>query len=364
MLADPIDDIHESQNLLLICKNEAEARSMSSSLRALQPIETRAVDARNLLQPAPSGVLLVKGLPLDENGTFRRLRAVLKPFLDRQVPVLWLLDTPSVRDEVQARALGADVTLPRTSSASLVRSAVNDLPGRAARQRMHRKAIQQSILRDVDTRLDGLLTTAAGGDETGALLVEASRLMRTAAAAPELEFWLTAMSIAHDPTYRHSLLMAGITAALTTSLGLRREHCAALVRAALLHDIGKTLVPVEILDKPGQLAPTEMAALHEHPQFGFEMLQAQGDHDLTMLSVVRHHHESLDGSGYPLELRGSQVNETVRIATICDIFTALIEERAYKPSYSATKAFETMMALHNRLDLELLTRLRRLLVSK
>ena len=130
--ADPNGNDNERQRLLLICR-ESDKRPMSRSLRALQPIETRALDAGPLHYPTSSGVVLVVGLPVDEAGTFRRLRAALKPFLDQQVPVLWLLDAPSARDEVQARALGADMTLARSSPASLVRSAVAGLPGRSGR---------------------------------------------------------------------------------------------------------------------------------------------------------------------------------------------------------------------------------------
>ena len=359
--ADPNGNDNESQRLLLICR-EAGKRPMLRSLRALQPIETRALDAGPLHYPTLSGVVLVAGLPVDEAGTFRRLRIALKPFLDRQIPVLWLLDAPSARDEVQARALGADMTLARSSPASLVRSAVAGLPGRIAALRTQRAATRQNLLREVDMRLSGLLATAAGGDDRTALVATASSLMRSAIAEPEVEFWLNTMAVVHEPTYRHCMLMAGIAAAFAPSVGFDQETCFILVRAALLHDIGKTLVPVEILNKPEPLTAAEMAAVREHPQLGFEMLQAQGDHDPVLLLIVRHHHELLDGSGYPSGLQDHQIDQKVRIATLCDIFAALIEERTYKSGFTAAKAMNTMAAMHGKLDQELLALLKHLFV--
>ena len=359
--ADPNGNDNESQRLLLICR-DADKRPMSRSLRALQPIETRALDAGPLRYPTSSGVVLVVGLPVDEAGTFRRLRAALKPFLDRQVPVLWLLDAPSVQDEVQARALGADMTLARSSPASVLQSAVAGLPGRIAALRTQRAATRQNLLREVDMRLSRLMATAAGGDDRTALVATATSLVRSAIAEPEVVFWLNTMAVVHEPTYRHCMLMAGITAAFAPSLGFDQETCLTLVRAALLHDIGKTLVPVEILDKPEPLAAAEMAAVREHPQLGFEMLQAQGDHDPSLLLIVRHHHELLDGSGYPSGLQDHQIDQKVRIATLCDIFVALIEERPYKSGFSAARAMKMMTAMHGKLDQELLALLARLFV--
>ena len=84
------------------------------------------------------------------------------------------------------------------------------------------------------------------------------------------------------------------------------------------------------------------------------MLQAQGDHDPSLLLIVRHHHELLDGGGYPSGLQDHQIDQKVRIATLCDIFAALIEERPYKSGFPAARAVNTMAAMHGKLDQELL----------
>ena len=289
---------------------------------------------------------------------------MLKPLLDRRVPLLWLLDRPSLRDEVQARALGADVTLSSASPAALIRSTAAQLPGRTAILRMRRTVTRNGVLREVRARIGGLTAPVdrSGGSRT--LVARVLRSVRGAADARGIGSWLDIMSAIHHPTYRHCMLTAGLAAAFAATLGLDRHDCLLLVRAMLLHDIGKTLVPTMILDKPARLAPTEMKALREHPQLGFEMLRRQGDHDPAVLRIVLHHHELLDGSGYPSGLKGDQIDGMLRIATICDIFAALIEERTYKPGYVTAHALEIMRAMGVKLDQDVLESFKRLVVPR
>ena len=361
LVFDLLADADQEPTLLLICRNEATRRSMSRSLQALQPIATCALGGKGLVLPAPSGVALVVGLPLDEAGTFRHLRAALQPLLDRQVPLLWLLDAPSICDEVQAQALGADATLPRTSPADLIRSVADQLPGQVAALRTRRTVIRNGILREVGARLVGLTAPAVGNAGPRALVAEVLQRVRSAMAAREIALWLNAMSAVHDPTYRHCLLAGSLAAALAAVLDLDQEDRFRLVRAALLHDIGKMLIPIWILDKPTALTAAEMDMVKAHPRLGFEMLRAQGDHDPVMLSVAWHHHELLDGSGYPSALRGDEIDRTLRIVTICDIFAALIEERPYKPSYAPARALGVMTAMGAKLDQDLLSSFRQLI---
>ena len=91
----------------------------------------------------------------------------------------------------------------------------------------------------------------------------------------------------------------------------------------MLHDLGKVHVPVAVLEKPGLLDDAEMEEMRKHPQLGFESLQNAPDVHGDILEIVLRHHEFLDGSGYPDRLPSSQIRDSVRIITICDIFAAL-----------------------------------------
>ena len=306
MRAAGVDDVGGRQNFLLICHDQVTGRSMPRSARALRPMVTRVLGVRGVVQAGFSGVALVGGLPLDEAGTVQCFCAMLESLLDRRVPFLWLLDHPSLRDEIQARVLGADATSPSRSPATLIRSTADRLPVQIAILRMRRMVTRNGVLREVGARI-GTLTAPAnrvGGIRT--LVARVLRSLRGAADAPEVGAWLDRMLAIHHPTYRHCMLTTGVAAALAATLGLDRHDCLLLVRATLLHDIGKILIPAVILDKPGPLAPAEVDALRDHPQLGFEMLLMQGDHDPAVSRIVRHHQELLDGSGYPSGIRGTR----------------------------------------------------------
>ena len=246
----------------------------------------------------------------------------------------------------------------------LIRSVADQLPGQVAALRIRRTVTRNDILREIGVRLVGLSALAAGNGGSRTLVAEVLQRVRSAMAAREIALWLNAMSAVHDPTYRHCLLTGSLAAALAAVLGLDQEDRFRLVRAALLHDIGKMLIPIGVLDKPTALTPAEMDMVKAHPGLGFEMLRAHGDYDPVMLSVARHHHELLDGSGYPSALRSDEIDRTLRIVTICDIFAALIEERPYKPSYSPARALGVMTAMGAKLDQDLLRSFRQLISSR
>ena len=102
----------------------------------------------------------------------------------------------------------------------------------------------------------------------------------------------------------------------------------------LVHDVGKLAVPPEILNKPGRLTDEEMTVMKTHPVAGAELLRP-ADLSPLALSVVRDHHERLDGSGYPQGLFGAQVQEFPRIAAVADVYDAITSERVYKPAAPA-----------------------------
>ena len=103
----------------------------------------------------------------------------------------------------------------------------------------------------------------------------------------------------HTDSYRHCLFVTGFAVAFAQHLGMREDDQRRLARAALLHDVGKAFVPVAILDKPGKLTDEEMNVMRKHPRLGYDALAAQGGFPPEMLDVVLHHHEFLDGTGYP-----------------------------------------------------------------
>ncbi len=109
--------------------------------------------------------------------------------------------------------------------------------------------------------------------------------------------------------------------------------------AAFFHDIGKSAIPKSVIDKHARLTDDEMRLMRTHVTVGYEMLRRFPETAGEIADVAISHHEYLDGSGYPLGLRGKEIPDLVRIVTIADIYAALIERRAYKPPFPPEKAW-------------------------
>lgn len=169
-----------------------------------------------------------------------------------------------------------------------------------------------------------------------------------------LSQWLNAVREHHSYTYRHSMIVSGLSTGFATSLGMRRADVERIAVGALLHDVGKMKLPLALLDKPGALTPSERAMINKHPGFGADILRADGQFDEEVIELTLHHHELLDGSGYPDGLKGDQLSDPVRILTIVDIFSAMIDERAYKAAIPCDQAYETMVQMNGKLDRDIL----------
>ena len=165
--------------------------------------------------------------------------------------------------------------------------------------------------------------------------------------------WIDTVRKHHGQTYQHCLIVTGATVAFAQHLGLSRSDQLRLSSGAMLHDIGKALIPIAILEKPSLLTDNEMATMRKHPEYGLESLKASPGLNSELLDIVVHHHEYLDGSGYPHGLSASEISDPVRIMTICDVFGALLERCAYKPPLAFDVAYQMLVDMGDKLDKDL-----------
>jgi putative nucleotidyltransferase with HDIG domain len=179
-----------------------------------------------------------------------------------------------------------------------------------------------------------------------------------------LSDWLATVRRHHEGTYQHCLLVTGVTIDFGLSLGLARRDLERLSSAAMFHDIGKATIPLAILDKPGRLDPHERDVIETHPAVGYNALKANKNVSPEILDAVRHHHEFLDGSGYPDALCAENISDIVRILTISDIFSALIEERRYKPTMAREDAYEILCTMQGKLEMPLLASFREVALAR
>ena len=162
--------------------------------------------------------------------------------------------------------------------------------------------------------------------------------------------WLTTVRRHHEGTYQHCLLVTGVAVDFGLSLGMSKADVERLYSAAMFHDIGKARIPLAVLDKPGRLDDRERALIETHPAMGYDALTGTPGIAPEILDAVRHHHEYLDGSGYPDGLCADSIADIVRILTISDIFAALIEARTYKLTMPRATAYEILMGMKGKLE--------------
>ncbi len=135
--------------------------------------------------------------------------------------------------------------------------------------------------------------------------------------------------------------MAQYSTELGKRVGLPSDQITALQRAGIVHDIGKVAIPDAILLKPGRLTEDEWKIIKEHPVVG-ERICAPLKSFRLVLPIIRHHHEKLDGSGYPDGLKGERIPVTARVLQIVDVYDALTTNRPYKRALPAPEALEQM----------------------
>ena len=170
--------------------------------------------------------------------------------------------------------------------------------------------------------------------------------------------WIDTVRNHRSQTYQHCLLVTGVAVTFGQQLGFGNADKKKLAFAGLLHDIGKARIPLAILEKPGPLDAAETEIMKQHPLLGLETLQDMKAIDPDMLDMVVHHHEYLDGSGYPHGLEASQLSDLVRIVTIADVFGALIERRSYKPPMGGAQAYQVLEKMGAKLDKNLVREFR------
>lgn len=145
-------------------------------------------------------------------------------------------------------------------------------------------------------------------------------------------------------TYTHSINVDILSVILGVACGLRDDELRKLSQAALLHDIGKTCVPIEILNKPGKLDDDEWEEMRKHPRYGYNMLKDNYDVSSVTRNAILSHHENEDGSGYPRNLTSEHIHLFAKIIHIADVYDALTTKRIYKDAMNPADALEYLMA--------------------
>jgi HD-GYP domain-containing protein (c-di-GMP phosphodiesterase class II) len=145
-------------------------------------------------------------------------------------------------------------------------------------------------------------------------------------------------------TYEHSINVCIMSVVLGIGLGLNDEELNKLSQAALLHDIGKTAIPIDILNKPGKLNDEEYEEMKNHSKYGYNLLKENEDIASTVRNAIFSHHENEDGTGYPRQLTGDKIHKFAKIIHVADVYDALTAKRAYKEPINPADALEFLIS--------------------
>lgn len=145
-----------------------------------------------------------------------------------------------------------------------------------------------------------------------------------------------------DYTYMHSVAVCAMMVALAKQLGLSEEEIRSAGIAGLMHDLGKALTPTEVLNKPGKLTEAEFNIMKKHPEEGYRMLQGGFSVDPMVMDVCLHHHEKVDGSGYPKGLKGDEISLYAKMGAVCDVYDAITSNRPYKSGWDPAESLRKM----------------------
>jgi putative nucleotidyltransferase with HDIG domain len=154
---------------------------------------------------------------------------------------------------------------------------------------------------------------------------------------------MIALAQKDESTEGHTRRVADLAVQIGEVLGLSANRLRALAIGGLLHDIGKLQIPDAILKKPGPLTDKEYELVKRHPEWG-DRLAGELGLPARVRELIRHHHERLDGLGYPDRLVSEQLELDVRILAVCDVYDALISTRVYREAWSPTQALRTLKA--------------------
>jgi putative nucleotidyltransferase with HDIG domain len=335
--------------------------AVCSMLERQFAIAGERLDAPARLTQVPQALVIRADLRAIENIAAIKRRSARLAQAERRI---FLVEDSSHVGISQAYALGATLVLPGTINRLKLLAALAgpDVPASLA---PGDAPLPDDAVETAATAIAAMFTAVAMGQPVDVVgTKEAGRRIANRVSERGLSEWLTTVRRHHEGTYQHCLLVTGIAIDYGLSLGVGRTDLERLYTAAMFHDIGKARIPLAILDKPGRLDDDERALIQTHPAAGHAFLRDHGNISPEILDAVRHHHEYLDGSGYPDALCSESITDIVRILTISDIFAALIEHRHYKPTMSRENAYDILCGMTGKLEKALVAAFRNVALTR
>jgi HD-GYP domain-containing protein (c-di-GMP phosphodiesterase class II) len=161
---------------------------------------------------------------------------------------------------------------------------------------------------------------------------------------------LARLKTSNTYAYMHAVAVCALMVSLARQMGLSAEQTREAGLAGLMLDIGKTRMPAELHDKPGRLTDEEQAQFQAHARHGQQLLMEAGGFSAAVIDVALHHHERIDGMGYPDRLAGDKISLLARMASICDVYDAVTSRRPYHAPWDPGEAMSHLANTKGQFD--------------
>lgn len=162
---------------------------------------------------------------------------------------------------------------------------------------------------------------------------------------------ISVLKTSDEYTFKHSVDVATMSMIVAKKMGMEKEDVYHIGIAGLLHDMGKSKIPLEILNKPARLTDEEFEVMKQHSVYGYRILKEKDDIAAPIAMAVLQHHEKVNGKGYPMGVTGEKIIPYAKILSVVDVYDALVTERPYKSGMSQRDAIEIIMSMTAELDI-------------
>lgn len=214
--------------------------------------------------------------------------------------------------------------------------------------------LDEQVKHRIESSIVGIFDNVECADETVSLANDISNtLVNDVLQKDGVGVNLESLKISDEYTFKHSVDVAAMSIALGKRLQLTDKDLKDLGTAGILHDIGKTKIPNEILNKNGSLSDDEFKIIQNHPVLGYQLLMTSSSLSETIRRGILYHHEKYCGHGYPSGLIGEQIPLFARIISVVDVFDALVTTRPYHQAYSVNDSLEIMYTMSSSFDIKI-----------
>lgn len=276
----------------------------------------------------------------------------IKRIIEAGIKEVWIDEEKGEPLVTESRPTEPTSTLPEKVSETTINSSLKEEKKNTAGSLMKIDIIRaRKLFKDAKPQVmamykDARLGKAIDPQTTIALVNEIDLLVQRNSAAM--------LSVARlknhdDYTYMHSVAVSALMISLARQLNLSEEQVKLAGMGGLMHDLGKALMPLEVLNKPGKLSDAEYNIMKKHPAAGAKLLERSGA-PTEVVDIALHHHEKINGFGYPNQLKGDDISILSRMAAICDVYDAVTSERAYKKAWDPAGTIREMSKWEGHFD--------------